>query len=85
MSRDFFFVPALPGRPRGGHDARARKTRGSLRRTLGGAAGASGSHLSPSLHARRLGGGANEKSQRTGAQKKRRDPFAKGDAAILAD
>src|SRR5208282_6856609 len=37
--------PCPARRPRGGRAARARGTRGSLRRTLGGAAGASGSHL----------------------------------------
>ena len=36
--------PCPARRPRGGRAARARGTRGSLRRTLGGAAGASGSH-----------------------------------------
>lgn len=35
------------GGPRGGRAAKARGTRGSLRRTLVGAAGASGSHLNP--------------------------------------
>src|SRR5271165_6871659 len=36
--------PCPARRPRGGRAARARGTRGSLRRTLVGAAGASGSH-----------------------------------------
>jgi hypothetical protein len=54
-----------PARPRGGRAARARGTRGSVRRTLGGAAGASGSH--PVLLRVRCGGlggdGANKNSR----------------------
>ena len=51
-----------PAAPRGACDARARGTRGSLRRTLRGANGASGSH-SPLLRFSRAGSAATARTR----------------------
>src|SRR5271165_4532728 len=55
--------PCPARRPRGGRAARARGTRGSLRRTLGGAAGASGSHP-PLLRFSREGSPASARTRK---------------------